>query len=119
MKPSSGLPSSEEFLPDGEPVIPKAGKWSFAKAASVKYAKDKKTNQVGLVIDTKKGTNLSAMKLTYTPKTGIFKGSFKIYAIQGGKLKKFTVKVIGMVVDGKGWGSASVKKVGTWPVVIE
>ena len=97
----------EELLPDGEPVIPKAGKWSFAKAAGVKYAKDKKTKEVGLVIDTKKGTNLSAMKLTYTPKTGIFKGSFKIYAIQDGKLKKFTVKVIGLVVDGKGWGSAT------------
>ena len=97
----------EELLPDGEPVIPKTGKWSFAKAAGVKYAKDKATGEFDLVVDTKKGTNRSAMKLTYTPKTGIFKGSFKIYAIQGGKLKKVTVKVIGVVVDGKGWGSAT------------
>ncbi len=96
-----------ELLPDGEPVIPKGGKWSFAKAAGVKYAKDKKTKVSSLVVDTKKGTNRSAMKLTYTPKTGIFKGSFKVYAIQGGKLKKFTVKVIGVVVDGKGTGSAT------------
>ena len=94
------------MLPDGEPVIPKTGKWSFAKAAGVKYAKDKATGEFDLVVDTKKGTNRSAMKLTYTPKTGIFKGSFKIYAIQGGKLKKVTVKVIGVVVDGKGEGGA-------------
>ena len=119
--PHSALPvgSIEELLPDGEPVIPKAGKWSFAKAAGVKYAKDKKTNQVGLVIDTKKGTNLSAMKLTYTPKTGIFKGSFKIYAIQDGKLKKFTVKVIGLVVDGKGWGSAEGPGGASFAVTVE
>ena len=95
------------MLPDGEPVIPKTGKWSFAKAAGVKYAKDKATGEFDLVVDTKKGTNRSAMKLTYTPKTGIFTGSFKIYAIQDGKLKKVTVKVIGVVVDGKGWGSAA------------
>ena len=109
----------EELLPDGEPVIPKAGKWSFAKAAGVKYAKDKKTKEVGLVIDTKKGTNLSAMKLTYTPKTGIFKGSFKIYAIQEEKLKKFTVKVIGLVVDGNGWGSAAGPGGASFAVTVE
>ncbi len=63
----------EELLPDGETVIPKGGKWSFAKAAGVKYAKDKKTKVSSLVIDTKKGTNRSAMKLTYAPKTSIFK----------------------------------------------
>ena len=97
----------EELLPDGEPVIPKGGKWSFDKAASVKYAKDKATGAFNLVIDDTKGTNRSVMKLMYTPKTGIFKGSFKIYAIQDGKLKKFTVKVIGVVVDGKGAGSAT------------
>ena len=106
---ATALPAGtiEELLPDGEPVIPKGGKWSFAKAAGVKYAKDKKTKVSSLVIDTKKGTNRSAMKLTYAPKTSIFKGSFKVYAIQGGKLKKFTVKVIGVVVDGKGTGSAT------------
>ena len=105
MPPSAG--TIEELLPDGEPVIPKGGKWSFAKAASVKYAKDKATGAFNLVIDDTKGTNRSAMKLSYAPKTGIFNGSFKIYAIQDGKLKKFTVKVIGVVVDGKGWGSAT------------
>jgi len=97
----------EELLPDGEPVIPKRGKWSFAKAASVKYVKDKATNEFSLVIDDTRGTNRSSMRLTYTPKTGVFKGSFKVYAIQDGKLKKFTVKVIGVVVDGKGQGSAA------------
>ena len=117
---ATALPAGtvEELLPAGEPVIPKAGKWSFAKAATVKWAKPKKgaerpeifdeASGKGLIVDDSKGkTNLSGMKLTYTPKTGIFKGSFKIYAIQGGKLKKVVVKVIGVVVDGKGSGSAT------------
>ena len=117
---ATALPAGtvEELLPAGEPVIPKAGKWSFAKAATVKWAKPKKgaerpeifdeASGKGLIVDDAKGkTNLSGLKLTYTPKTGIFKGSFKIYAIQGGKLKKIVVKVIGEVVDGKGWGSAT------------
>jgi hypothetical protein len=118
---SAALPQGtiEELLPDGEPVIPQAGKWSFAKAAGVKYAKDKTTKVASLVIDTKKGTNCSAMKLMYTPKTGIFKGSFKIYAIQDGKLKKFTVKVIGVVVDGKGWGSATGPGGASYAVTVE
>ena len=109
----------EELLPDGEPVIPKAGKWSFAKAASVKYAKDKATGAFELVIDDTKGTNRSAMKLSYAPKTGIFNGSFKIYAIQDGKLKKFTVKVAGVVVDGKGWGRATGPGGASYAVTVE
>ena len=118
---ATALPAGtiEELLPDGEPVIPKAGKWSFAKAAGVKYAKDKKTKVASLVVDTKKGKNLSGMKLTYTPKTGVFKGSFKIYAIQGGKLKKFTAKVIGVVIDWKGWGRAAGPNGARWGVMVE
>ena len=59
-------------------------------------------------------TNLSGMKLSYTPKKGTFKGSFKVYALQGSgkgtKLKKYTVKVSGVVVDGVGYGLAVCKK---------
>ena len=109
----------EALLPDGELVIPRAGKWSFAKAAVVKYAKNKNTKVASLVVDTQKGTNLSAMKLTYVPKTGIFKGSFKIYAIQDGKLKRYTAKVVGVGVDGKGWGRAVGPKGARWVVTVE
>lgn len=103
----SVLPSGtiEGLLPDGERVIAKSGKWSFNKAASVKLK-----NGAIVGIDDPKKPNLSAMKLTYTPKTGIFKGSFKIYAVQGGKLKKLSVKVSGFVVDGVGCGQATLAK---------
>ena len=123
---SATLPAGtlEDLLPDGEPVIASGGKWKFAKAASVKWAKPKKGAAVpevydeasgkGLLVDTSAGkTNLSAMKLTYTPKKGTFKGSFKMYALEGEgkatKLKKYTVKVSGVVVGGVGYGTATCK----------
>ena len=124
----------EELLPDGESVIPKNGKWSFAKAASVKWAKPKQGAALperydaesgkGLVVDTSGDkTNLSAMKLTYTPKKGTFKGSFKVYALEGvgkaTKLKKYTVKVSGVVVGGVGYGTATCKKPAvSWSVTV-
>ena len=111
-----------ELLPDGEPAIPKGGKWAFNKAATVKFSKDKTKAEW----DTSKGkTNLSGLKLTYTPKTGVFKGSFKLYALEGAdtarKLKKYTVNVTGVVVDGKGVGQAVIKKSAAdpWTVTVE
>ena len=112
----------EALLPDGEPVIAKSGKWAFNKAASVKLSKDKSTAEW----NTSNGkTNLSAIKLAYMPKTGLFKGSFKLYALEGAsggnkKLKKYSAKVTGVVVDGNGFGQASVKKpaLGPWAVTV-
>ena len=123
-----------ELLPDGEPVVAWNGKWKFAKAASVKWAKPKQGAALperydaesgkGLVVDTSGDkTNLSAMKLTYTPKKGTFKGSFKMYALEGSgkatKLKKYTIKVSGVVVGGVGHGTATCKKpAASWSVTV-
>ena len=125
----------EELLPDGESVIQKNGKWSFAKAASVKWAKPKQGAALperydaesgkGLLVDTSGDkTNLSAMKLTYTPKKGTFKGSFKVYALEGAgkatKLKKYTIKVSGVVVGGVGYGTATCKTPAvSWSVTVK
>ena len=64
------------------------------------------------------------MKLTYTPKKGTFKGSFKMYALEGAgkatKLKKYTVNVTGLVVDGVGYGVAISKKpAASWAVTVK
>ena len=53
----------------------------------------------------------TAMKLTYTAKSGTFKGSFKL-----GKAK---ATVNGVVVDGKGYGSAVVKGAAPAEVTVE
>ena len=123
------LPMDVDFSVSGS-------KWTFAKNASVKWAKPKngapppemfdKESGKGLVVDTSKGkTNLSALKLTYKAKDGTFKGSFKVYALEGEgakmKLKKYTVNVAGIVVDGVGYGRATCKKpaAGPWSVVVQ
>lgn len=133
---SASLPAGtlEGLLPYCEPIIINKGKWAFSKAASVKWAKPKNGAELpeiydeesgkGLIIDTDKGkTNRSGLKLTYTPKKGAFKGSFKVYALEGSgkatKLKKYTVKVSGVVVDGVGYGTATCKRpAATWPVTV-
>ena len=102
----------------------------------MKWAKPKKgaalpdiyydeTSGKGLIIDTSKGkTNLSGLKLTYTPKKGTFKGSFKVYALEGTgkktKLKKYTVNVNGFVLDNIGYGKATCKKPAvSWSVTVK
>ena len=83
------------------------------------------TSGKGLIVDTSKGkTNLSSMKLTYAPKKGTFKGSFKLYELQGSgrgtKLKKYTVNVSGVVADGVGYGTATCKKpAARWAVTVK
>ena len=134
---SASLPAGvlEDLLPNGEPVAVANGKWKFAKAASVKWAKPKQGAALperydaesgkGLLVDTSGDkTNLSAMKLTYTPKKGTFKGSFKVYALEGAgkatKLKKYAVNVSGVVVGGVGYGTATCKKPAvSWSVTVK
>ena len=106
----------ERLLPgaDGVPVRAKGGKWAFDKAASIKYRKGALSGDAD-----PKRPNLSAMKLTYAPKTGLFKGAFKLYAVQGGKLKKYTVKVTGAVVEGAGTGVGKLARpAASWRVTV-
>jgi hypothetical protein len=59
------------------------------------------------------------LKLKYKAKDGTFSGSFKVYVDNGSRVKSVVVKVHGVVLDGVGYGSAYVKKVGDWLVTIE
>ena len=124
----------DALLPNAEKGVSSGTRWTFAKATSVKWAKPKAgetpvvldaASGKGLLVDTTKDrTNLSGMKLTYTAKKGTFKGSFKVYALEGSgastKLKKYTLKVGGVVVNGVGYGSATCKRPAiTWSVTVE
>ena len=61
----------------------------------------------------------AALKLTYKAKNGSFKGSFKAYTVVKGKPKATTVSVAGVLVEGVGYGTAAIKKVGSVPVTVE
>ena len=129
---TGALPSGTltDLLPTGshaEPFTLVNGKWHFAPAAAVKYAKTRnpetKEETYGLqgLSDPQK-TNLSAVKLTYDSRKGTFRGTFKVYVLEttGTKprLLKHTARVTGIVVGGLGFGQAEIKKVGTFPVFI-
>ena len=113
-----------QLLPlEGEPVVLNGLRWTFGKAANVRYVRNKDQAYTLQVNGT---TNLSGLKCSYTDKTGLFKGSFKIYVLVPAsngkqKLKKYTAKVAGVVVDGAGYGQASVQRPasGPWPVIVE
>ena len=138
----------DEALPDGEVfTVTSKGKWKFNKAAKIKFKKVKDDGLVsyelvGTDVDDddddededgkkkkkkrKRRTNLSGLKLTYNAKTGTFKGTFRVYATnefsteKKPKLKKYTAKVAGMIVDGYGIGTAAVSKLGLqMSIVIE
>ena len=59
------------------------------------------------------------LKLKCKAEDGTFSGSFKVYVDNGRHVKAVTVKVCGVVLDGKGYGSAYVKKVGDWEATVE
>ena len=100
-----------DYLPDGVAVTQSGTKWTIPKAGKV-------TMKKGVLDDSKAGANPSGLKLTYKAKDGSFKGSFKVYADNNGKLKSTTVNVTGYVIDGVGYGTATVKKVGSVDVFV-
>ena len=115
-----------DLLPYAETFSVAGTRWQFAKAASVKLVKNRTTNTSDLVVDTSSGkTNLSGLKLTYAARTGQFRGSFKAYGLSETngrkKLTKYTVNVLGFVVNGRGHGEASCKRPvgGPWTVTLK
>jgi len=109
-----------ELLPDNETITVSKSKWLVAdgiKAAKVAYKKGEFT-----ITEGKKGAgivNPSGLKLTYKSKDGSFSGSFTAYAIVKGKLKKHKATVEGILIGDVGYGTITIKKVGTWAVTIK
>lgn len=96
-----------QFLPADEGLAFAGGKkWKLPKGGTVKQDRAS-----GEFIDTKPANgNPSGLKLSYTQKTGAFKGSFKVYAVVNGKLKKYSATVVGIMVGDTGYGTATIKK---------
>ena len=113
-------PRTLELLPDNEIITVSKSKWLVAdgiKPAKVAYKKGEFT-----ITEGKKGAgivNPSGLKLSYKSKDGSFTGSFTAYAIVKGKLKKHKATVEGILIGDVGYGTITIKKVGTWAVTIE
>ena len=111
-----GLYSS--YLPNDVSISLGGKKWvvaNGAKAGKLVY------DQVSGTLDPVKSkitANTSGLKLTYKAKNGTFTGSFKVFNLENGKVKAYTASVTGVMIGEKGYGTATIKKVGTVAVGI-
>ena len=109
----------EAYLPNGIDVAASGTKWVVAggaKAGKVAFVKGGNT-----IDESELGANPSGLKLSYKQKDGTFKGSFKVYCLEGnGKIKAYTANVTGVMIGAKGYGTATIKKPFTViPITIE
>ena len=102
-----------DLLPDGMEITTSGTKWTLPKAGKVVVGRD------GEIDWDKAGENPSGLKLSYKAKGGSFTGSFKAYVDKKGKPKATSVTVCGVVVDGVGYGTAKVGRLGAVSVMIE
>ena len=110
-----GVEVDESLLPDGVEVTASGARWRAPKADKVKFVSDDGAYEVLTEYGNPAGLSLSA-----TPSKGVFKGRFKVFGItDSGKSKKYTAAVNGVVLDGVGYGTATVKKVGAAPVIVQ
>lgn len=112
-----------DLLPTEEAFAATATRWTFKKAALVKLVRNRTTGAYELDVNTTRDrTNLSGLKLTYAARTGLFKGSFKAYAVVESRgrpqLKKYTVRVSGFVANGKGYGQAVLTRPAAGPISV-
>ena len=102
-----------EFLPKAVAAAFNGRKFTVAKANKIKVDKS------GAATRTGETDNDSGLKLTYTAKTGSFKGSFTVYTLANGRLKKVKANVNGTFAGGVGYGTAVIKNVGSFPVTLK
>ena len=106
---------STPVAPVGEAFTVSGSKWVFAKTSG----KLKVVDGVLSVVANGEPSNLSGLKLTHTAKTGLVKGSFKLYYMDGGKIKSDKVTIVGVVSEGIFMGNGTVKKLGSFAVWAE
>ena len=125
------------FSWSGEPVYVDrtTGRWSCRKPVVAKYVQyregmprpvcctvEPSEYYLNVACDCTDGNRIG-LALNYTPWQGLFRGSFKAYAVrEDGKkgFKSYRVNVSGIVVDGRGYGQATCKKPagGPWAVTV-
>lgn len=96
------------YVGNGEQITVTGDKWAVdAKVGKLKFKKGTLSADMG---NDGSKTNLSGLKLSFTKKTGTFKGSFTAYSLVDAKLKKFKFDVTGLIVNGDASGIATCKK---------
>ena len=109
-----------DLLPKEEPFSVTGSRWVFGRAAVVRLSR---TPRPEVTVDVSHDrTNRAGLKLTYASRTGLFKGTFRAYALVESRgraqLKKYTCRVTGFVADGTGYGQAVVTRPAVGPVSV-
>ena len=117
--------------PENEPVEMSGNKWICRKAGRMKWISSNCNPNGGcltceycswgwVIVS----ANWTGLRLSYNMKTGVFKGSFNLhmkkesdYSSREKGVKK-SVKVNGIMVNGIGYGTATLRSFGSWPVTI-
>lgn len=103
----------DDVLPNGVSVRQKDKKWITPTTGKVAYLPGTTTIDRSQALD-----NPSGLRLTYKSGPGTFSGSFTVYYDVDGTIKKVRAAVSGVLVGDRGYGTATVKRVGTIPVEI-
>ncbi len=101
-----------DYFPTNVTISVSGTKWSLPSAGKVVVKN-------GVVDEAKLKDNPSGLKLSYRASSGTFTGSFKAYINNKGKAKALTVSLAGVVVDGIGYGTATIKNTGSVTIRIE
>lgn len=103
-KASATYPVMTEWFPANFRIPVIGNKWTVPRKGVVKWDRNKKA------FVSSNPANSAGVKLTYSSKTGEFKGSYVTYVKTGEtKLKKVTTKVYGIVLNYTGYGVATAK----------
>lgn len=110
-----GVEIDESLLPADVEVAVSGSRWSTPKSDRVKFDAAEGSYEV----QTEYG-NPAALSLSASSGKGTFRGRFKVFAItDAGKSKKYTAVVNGVVLNGAGYGTATIKKIGSVPVTVK
>ncbi len=104
------------YAPDGVAVERAGSKWRVAGGARpgvVALGRD------GAVDEARAGANPGALALAWQPKDGSFAGSFRYYRQANGRPSPATVTVRGVLVDGVGYGAATLRGRGSVEAGVE
>ena len=105
----------DSLLPADVEVAVSGARWSTPKADKVTFSAE----DGGYTVLTEYG-NPSGLTLAASSAKGTFKGKFKVFAVtEADKSKKYTAVVNGVILDGVGYGTANIKKIGSVPVTVK
>lgn len=110
-----------ETIPDGYEITYSGKKFDCGRIPTIKYKKIRDDGEVSydlIGIDDDNKPNCSGLKLSYTTKTGIIKGSFKVCltneeSVDEGrapKIKKYSASISGFIINGEGICQATINK---------